>query len=73
MKTKTSPEVVRRVYGALGRSTIVHHDPTDTNKLGQSGAHTFADDVITIVKSADSEAQAYRNILDYLHDGRLIK
>jgi hypothetical protein len=73
MKTKTCPEIVRRVCGALGRSTVIHHEPTDTNKLGQSGVHTFADDVIGIVLASSNESQAYRNLIDFLHDGRLVK
>jgi len=73
MKTKTFPEIVRRVYGTLGRSSMVRHEPTDTNRQGQSGAHTFVDDIIIIVQSSDNESQAHRNLLDYLYEGRLIK
>ena len=71
MKTKTLPQIVRQVYGALGRSATVNHDPTDANQEGESGAHTFVDDVVDIVSSSTNSAQARCRLNTYLHEGTL--
>jgi len=71
MKTKTFPAMVQKVCKALGTSGVVSHTPTDTNRLGQSGVHTFVSDVISIVLNSKNEHDAWRRLHSYLEDGEV--
>lgn len=71
MKTRTLPEIVRKVYGALGRSGVMKHDPTAVNKVGQSGVHTFVDDVVDIVLDSANDCDARCRLNTYLQNGNL--
>lgn len=72
MKTKTHPGIVKRVYRELGLTGVVtHHEPTENNRVGQSGVHTFVDDIITIVLESENEAMAYKNLHIYLIEGQI--
>lgn len=46
---KTHPGIVEKVLKTLGNGGVIHHDPTPENRLGQSGLHTFIDDIQDVV------------------------
>ncbi len=73
IQTKTLKGMVQQVYRLLGNGCVTHHDPTENNKMGQSGVHTFVDDLITIVLESSNEADAYRNLHKYLIHGAVIE
>lgn len=54
-KMKTHPGILKKVYAALGRGTVLRHEPTETNRLGQSGLHTFVDDILDVLNEAGLE------------------
>ena len=61
VKIKTSPQMLSRINHALGRGNVVKHPPTENNPLGQSGNHTFTDDVMNVLRAAgDNEGRQYR-------------
>lgn len=64
---KTDKNVVIRVAQALGNGGVIHHIATEQNMLGQSGVHTFCDDVISIVLNSNNEQDAYRNPCRFLY------
>jgi hypothetical protein len=64
--TKTYPPMVAAVYKALGSNQVVRHEVTATNQIGQSGVHTFCDDVIQIVFSSRDFPEAYKNLILWL-------
>lgn len=53
MLPKTHPMLIKKVYNAIGRNHVVHHDPTATNPLGQSGLHTMVNDILDIVDATE--------------------
>lgn len=67
--TKTFPGMVRKLWSELGGGAVTHHSSTVQNPLGQSGVHTFVDDVITIVLASENEAEAFRNLHKFLIAG----
>ena len=46
---KTYGGILKKVCHVLGNGTIINHPPTERNPLGQSGLHTFIDDIMDIV------------------------
>ena len=55
MKPKTHPGILKKVLQALGNGIVTHHEPTETNRLGQSGLHTFVDDIMDVIAAAGLE------------------
>jgi len=55
MKPKTYSGILKKVYRALGSGSVIHHPPTEANKIGQSGLHTFVDDIMDVVAAAGLE------------------
>jgi hypothetical protein len=49
MKTHTAPFVIEKVTKALGSEGVVNHTPSEDNKIGQSGVHTFIDDIMNVI------------------------
>lgn len=66
MANKTLPILRQKVFHTLGSGAVLNHPPSDDNPLGQSGVHTFIDDVITIVLESVNEAEAYKLLYQYL-------
>ena len=64
--TKTHITVRRRVAAALLGGAVFYHEPFNWNLMGQSGAHTVADDLIDLVLNATNEAEAYERVIAYL-------
>lgn len=63
---KTYEGLVRAVAKALGNGAVVNHAVTPQNALGQSGVHTFIDDIITIVLGAQNEADAFKQLHQFI-------
>lgn len=55
MQPKTHPGILKKVLQALGSGSVIHHEPTETNHVGQSGLHTFVDDIMDVVAAAGLE------------------
>jgi len=69
MSTKTYSTLIQKVYTTLGNGNVICHTPNENNKMGQSGVHTFIDDIIDIVLNSKNEADAYKNLRKYLMEG----
>lgn len=52
MKVKTHPVILNKVSDAIGRGTVTKHEMTETNQIGQSGTHTFTDDIMNVIEEA---------------------
>ena len=63
---KTHRTIVDKVAKALGDGAVIQHVGTETNLIGQSGVHTFADDMISIVLNSENEREAYKNIIMFI-------
>ncbi|MCK5611061.1 hypothetical protein KAR91_54815 [Candidatus Pacearchaeota archaeon] len=50
---------------------ITHHEKTANNNIGQSGLHTFVDDIIEIVLNSKNEQEAYKKLHLFLLEGGL--
>ena len=72
---KTHKMYLKKVSAALGDGAILHHKPTTENPLGQSGLHTFIDDIVTIaMEDRPSENEIARRLRAYLSgNDRVIK
>jgi hypothetical protein len=70
VKTKTFPSIVKGLGKKIG-TTVIHHMPIATNKLGQSGLHTLCDDVIDIVLNSENESMAYKKLWKYFTEGEV--
>jgi len=68
--TSTYPAMVMKVGKCIGNG-ITHHSPTKGNTLGQSGLHTFCDDLMDIVLNSPNEREAYKNLFKYFEKGEL--
>lgn len=56
-ETVTLPALIKKVSKVLGDGTIIHHTPTERNKIGQSGVHTFVCDIQDIIDEIVPEAK----------------
>ncbi len=56
LKPRTYIGYVRKAFDALGSGEIRHHMPTDYNSVGQSGAHTFVDDIVMLCTTVDPDS-----------------
>lgn len=81
MNTKTHPMLVKKVFDKMGGGGVIHHDPTITNQLGQSGIHTLVDDIMDIfIKSSgidgliDGNAQhkVFKDLVKFFGEGELL-
>jgi len=48
--TKTYQPLIAKAAAALGKGLVIHHPPTETNLLGQSGVHTLVEDIQDVVE-----------------------
>lgn len=55
VKSKTLPVLIQNIFNGLGRGDIIHHKPTSENQIGQSGVHTFIDDIQDVCEAHWSE------------------
>jgi hypothetical protein len=69
MKTKTHKALVQQV-GKLQwlDGNVTNHQPTGSNVLGQSGLHTFVDDIMDIVEYS---SDPWRALHKYLQTGEV--
>ena len=70
MKTKTLPAIIKNITHELGNGNVTHHEPTEENKVGQSGLHTFIDDIMDVVElnvSVKLTHEEVRNLWKALH------
>ncbi len=76
---KTYPGVLRKIAEAMGNGNVIHHPATEENRIGQSGIHTFVDDIMNIIEDAglkgvwDSELQRtiYKELHKYILQDRI--
>jgi hypothetical protein len=73
---KTCSGLRIQVYRALGSGDVVHHEPTEENQIGQSGVHTFVDDIMDVVFKAmdlgdtvdgETEHNVFRELSKFFH------
>ena len=50
---------------------VTHHEPTESNLLGQSGIHTFVNDVMDIVLTSNSEREACVKLSKFFLEGEV--
>lgn len=68
MRLLVHPDLLKSVFKHK-MGLVTHHAPTETNTLGQSGTHTFVNDLMDIVLASDNESCARDAICLYLHCG----
>lgn len=56
MNTTTLPELIDNAVKALGNGRVVNHTPNEHNSIGQSGVHTFIEDIQDIIEKIVPEA-----------------
>ncbi len=71
MITTTQPALVKKIYDTLGRGSVILHQPTETNMIGQSGLHTFITDILDIVDVSLTPHEQVKNLYKYLKEGAL--
>jgi len=59
---------IKRGFGGFGNTS---HEPTKSNKLGSSGLHTLADDVIDIVLNSGNESDAFKTLIKFFDEGQI--
>lgn len=69
--TTTYPPMVTALYDKIGRGCVSHHEPTEDNKIGQSGLHTLINDILDIVYAAPNERDASKDLFTYFQDGKI--
>lgn len=72
VNTRTSPAMVKHIFKPISSGRVVHHNASDSNKIGQSGLHTLADDIINVVLNSDNEEMAVRNLNKFFREGKCI-
>ena len=56
---KTNKEMMKEILRTLGNGGIISHDPTEENPLGQSGVHTFVDDIQDVIEKVMTSPEGY--------------
>ncbi|NTV79592.1 MAG: hypothetical protein HGA25_10790 [Clostridiales bacterium] len=69
--TKTFPPLVRAIYDRMGSGHIVFHEKTENNSLGQSGMHTFIEDILDIVETAPDSIEAVKDLFKFFQEGEI--
>jgi hypothetical protein len=81
MKTNTAPFLIEKVTKTLGNGGVINHTPTEENKIGQSGVHTFVDDIMNVVvinsvhgfAATNEYAAVYRALSKLFFEQKIVK
>lgn len=68
MKTKTHPSIIKKVHEALHGGIVIHHEPTEGNRLGQSGLHTFVLDLMNVIEESGVLFKSHQDTARAIHN-----
>lgn len=70
-KTSCYPPIIKKVFEAAGGDFVTHHEPTESNGLGQTSLARMIEDILDVIEECEPGRET-RALYTYFSKGEYV-